>query len=64
MQNKNSNKLKKLIPFRHSQDVKDAVDQIAATENLNPATLYRKIFNAGLKSLYDINIVGNHIQTK
>lgn len=57
----NSTEPKKLLPFRHSPAVKNAVDEIAKQENLSPATLYRKIFNAGLKCLYDINIVGNEI---
>ena len=61
MPKQNNIEQKQLLPFRHSPGVKKAVDKIAAQENLSPATLYRKIFNAGLKCLYDINIVGNEI---
>jgi hypothetical protein len=49
------------LPLRHSPSVKTVVDAIAARENIPPSTLYRTIFNAGLKSLYQIELVNNQI---
>jgi len=52
---------KTALPLRHSPSVKNAVDNIARLENLSPSTMYRKVFNAGLKCLYDIEVVNNQI---
>lgn len=53
--------IKASLPLRHSPSVKAAVDKIAQQENIAPSTLYRTIFNAGLKALYGITLHNNQI---
>jgi len=52
---------KVVMTLRHSPCVKTAVDNIAGLENLEPTTMYRKIFNAGLEALYGIKVQHNKI---
>ena len=47
------------INMRHAKEIRDHVDKIAGEQNLNPSVLYRQIFNAGLKSLYGIEVKNN-----
>lgn len=49
------------ISFRHSKSVKIKTIEISQEENLGIADTHRKIFNAGLKSLYGITVRGNQI---
>jgi len=52
---------KVVMNLRHSAEVKAFVDAKAAENNLLPSTMYRNIFNAGLKAMYNLNIRNNRI---
>ncbi len=52
---------KVVMNLRHSAEVKAFVDAKAAENNLLPSTMYRNIFNAGLKAMYNLNIQNNRI---
>lgn len=49
------------ITFRHSESVKAKTAEISREENLRIADINRKIFNAGLSSLYGVKIRGNQV---
>lgn len=49
------------IPLRHSESVNEFLNEQSAKENIPLAVLYRKVFNAGLKSLYGLEIRNNQI---
>ncbi|MBC8553163.1 MAG: hypothetical protein H8D23_26380 [Candidatus Brocadiales bacterium] len=55
---------KVVMNLRHSAEVKAFVDVKAAESNLLPSTMYRNIFNAGLKAMYNLNIRNNRIVEK
>jgi hypothetical protein len=58
----NSSGSKKVVMnLRHSAEVKAFVDAKAAENNLLPSTMYRNIFNAGLKSMYNLTLRNNRI---
>ncbi len=52
---------KVVMNLRHSEEVKAFVDAKAAENNLLPSTMYRHIFNAGLKAMYNLTIRNNRI---
>ena len=54
-------KKKVVMNLRHNAEVKAFVDAKAAENNLLPSTMYRNIFNAGLKAMYNLTIRDNRI---
>ena len=66
MSSTTSNKSKKpptsQINFRHTDSVITEVEKAAKLANvLNPSDFHRTVYNAGLKALLGLNIVGNEI---
>lgn len=49
------------IQFRHSEVIKNRLDAMAARQNVDQSTLYRNVFNAGLKQLFGFEIVNNEL---
>lgn len=52
---------KVVMNLRHSAEVKAFVDAKAAENNLFPSTMYRNVFNAGLKAMFNLDIRNNRI---
>lgn len=50
-----------VMNLRHNMEVKAFVDSMAAENNLLPSTMYRHIFNAGLKAMFNLTIRNNRI---
>jgi len=50
-----------LMNIRHSASVKAFVDEKAAQNNEFPSAFYRRIFNAGLETMYGIKLHNNQI---
>lgn len=51
----------KSMNIRHTEGVKDFVDEKAAQNNEFPSAFYRRIFNAGLEAMYGIKLHNNKI---
>lgn len=49
------------LNFRHSQSVKQKIDELAERSNLSAADMCRQIFNKGLEAGYGVKIRGNRI---
>lgn len=49
------------VGFRVSKKVKNRLIESAKKQNIDPSDVYRQVFNAGLKVVYDFKIVGNEL---
>lgn len=65
MSKKNDNKPPKktsvVIQFRTGSTIKEKIEQLAEQENLEAADISRKIYNAGLKHIYGLDVRGNEL---
>ncbi len=49
------------IAFRVHPSVQNKALELKDIENLKEAELYRRIFNAGLKTIYGVDVRGNKV---
>lgn len=54
-------KAKVQIGFRTGASIKEELEKIADEECLDPSDIYRRVFNAGLKKLYNFKVVRNEL---
>jgi len=61
MKKNNRKPAKAVIAFRFGHSVKEAIENIAAKENLDPTDIYSLVFAKGLTELYGFEVVGKEL---
>ena len=50
--------------FRHSEEVKALINDVAQAESLEFTAVMRQLVNAGLKEKYGVQIIGNRVKDR